>query len=387
MTDREQGKTTLSNWRTWPFNRWGFQNADRLIPTAIISGQPAPPRAMAGLELLDLPFAYPDGRQVTLGGHLGLSAADALLVLQDGEVLTEWYAPWVDPSRPHTVFSISKSITGLLAGIAVGQGLLDPEAQIADFLPMAPGAAYAGAHIRELLDMTVGIAFEDDYLDTAGLFGRYRRAMLWNPPDANLPAETLPDVLADLQQRGAHGERFFYASPNVDMLGLVLERVTGQRYHTYLAEQLWAPMGASGPAYITTDGIGTARASGGLCMTARDLARIGQLLLADGRGEDGQQVVPAAWIEDLREQASFPAWAAGSAADMFPRGRYRSGWYHPDGSGTSFCAIGIHAQWLWVDRTKRRVVVKLSSRPEPSEDAATQREIAMMNAIFAAPLA
>ena len=166
------------------------------------------------------------------------------------------------------------------------------------------------------------------------------------------------------------------------MLGLVIEGATGQRYHEYLAKRLWEPMGAKGAAYITVDRAGTARAAGGLCMTARDLARFGQLVLDGGTNGAGQSVIPRAWIEDMRTRGSRQAWTDGNFNDMFTdKGSYRSCWYSTGNGRGAFCAIGIHGQWLWVDPTSRLVAVRLSSRAAVSDDAASAREIAMMEAI------
>src|SRR5690606_5744822 len=103
------------------------------------------------------------------------------------------------------------------------------------------------------------------------------------------------------------GRRFYYASPNTDLLGLVVERAAGRRYYRYLAERLWRPMGARGAAYVTVDRVGMARAAGGVCMTTRDLARLGQLVLDGGRNRDGVQVVPQGWIEDMRSNGDRQA--------------------------------------------------------------------------------
>jgi CubicO group peptidase (beta-lactamase class C family) len=369
---------TLENWRSQPFSRWSFQNVDRLIPVATIAAEGSPEPDAGSGDLLDAAITYRHGERVSLTRHLQRTGGDAVVVMRDGKVLAEWYAPHVDRARPHTVFSISKSVTGMLAGIAVGDGKLDPNALIADYLPVSPGTAYGDARVRDLLDMTVGVAFEDGYLDRAGLFDRYRRAMLWNPQRPGTFPETLEEVLLSLEPAGAHGRLFHYASPNTDMLGLVIERATGERYHDYLAQRLWRPMGAKGGAYVTVDRAGTSRAAGGLCMTARDLARFGQLLLDDGLDPEGRQVIPAAWIADMRQNGDARAWRDGGSADMFPSGRYRSSWYQTGNDREPFCAIGIHAQWLWIDPVRRLVIVKLSSRDVPSDDAATALEIAMM---------
>lgn len=375
-TDRHA--ITLDNWRVAPAPRWSFQNVRELIPTAEIclaAGDAEPP-AEAG-PLPGLVIAYPDGERLTLDDHLHRSGADALIAMRDGAVIAEWQADNLVPERPHTLFSISKSVTGMLAGIAAGDGLLDPDAAITRYVALPRDCVYAGARVRHLLDMTVDLAFEEDYLDRDSVFGRYRRAMLWNPEHGHGPTEMMAELLASLKPAGTgHDRRFFYASPNTDMLGLVIEGATGRRYADYLGERLWRPMGARGMAYVTVDRAGTARAAGGICATGRDLARFGQLVLDGGRG-----IIPAGWIEDMRLNGDARAWAEGNFNDMFPRGRYRSCWYDVGDDRGSFCAVGIHGQWLWIDPVSRLVLARLSSRAAPSDDLATAREIAVLSTV------
>ncbi len=373
----------LADWRVHPNSRYSFQHVGEFVPTAMVAWpagaeEPSPgPAVLEGMTLADR-----DGGAIDALGHMRRSYTDHVVVLRDGVVVAEWWAETVDPAMPHVVFSISKSVTGLLAGIAAGEGLLDPETGVVDYVPSMAGSAYEGARVRDLLDMTVALDFDEEYLDAGGAFDRYRRAMLWNPERPETTPETMAEFLASLgRDGGPHGARFYYASPNSDLLGLVVERAVGRRYHLYLADRLWRPMGARGAAYVTVDRAGTARAAGGVAMTTRDLARLGQLVLAGGRARDGAEVVPAGWIADMRANGDRRAWVAGNFADMFANGRYRSCWYDVgDGRGT-LAAIGIHGQWLWVDPASRVVIAKTAARPDPSDDDATALEIDMLGQI------
>ncbi|HRP78934.1 MAG TPA: serine hydrolase [Aquamicrobium sp.] len=374
---------TLADWRVHPASRYSFQHVSEFVPVAMIAPgcgaeEPSPgPAALAGTVLTD-----PDGSAIAALDHMRRSYADHVVVMREGRVVAEWLAGTADPARPHLVFSISKSVTGLLAGIAAGEGLLDVEAPVTAYVPSMAGSAYADARVRDLLDMTVAIDFDEEYLDEGGAFDRYRRAMLWNPARADVGAETMEGFLATLGATGqAHGRHFYYASPNSDLLGLVIERAVGMRYHRYLAERLWQPMGARGAAWVTVDRVGTARAAGGICMTTRDLARLGQLVLDGGRAHDGRQVVPKEWIADMRANGDRKAWVEGNFADMFVDGRYRSCWYDVgDGRGT-IAAVGIHGQWLWTDPVSRVVVARTAARPDASDDDATALEIRMLGQI------
>ena len=326
--------------------------------------------------IASLSIVKADGASVTALEHLKQSHADRFVMMRDGVVLDEWLASHGVPDKPHIIYSVSKSVTGMLAGIAIGDGKLDPDARVADYVAVKHGSAYHAARVRDLLDMTVSLDFVENYLDTAGDFDRYRRAMLWNPEHGGAAPETMLDVLASLKPRAhPHGTIYYYASPNTDMLGLVVEAAVGQRFHAYLADRLWGPMGARGAAYVTVERVGAARAAGGICVTARDLARFGQLVLDGGSTRDGRALIPHSWVADMRSNGDREAWRKGNDAHVFAKGRYRSCWYDVGDERGSFCAIGIHGQWIWIDPTSRMVLAKMSSRPAPSDDAATVAEI------------
>lgn len=372
----------LSNWRTHPNSRWSFQNVREIVPTVEIAVAQGETEASPGADALAaLDLTLPDGSKVTALDHLIQSHGDAFVALKDGRLVAEWTAPHCDPASPHIIFSISKSVTGLLAGIAAAEGALDPDAPVTAYVPVPPGGAYADATVRHLLDMTVSLSFEENYLDRQSDFDRYRRAMLWNPEHEGGREETLEAVLVSLPKAAhAHGLRFHYASPDTDMLGLVIERATGTRFHAYLADRLWRHIGSRGAANVTVDRAGTARAAGGLSVTVRDLARFGQMML-DGGTAGGRQVVPERWIDDIRRNGDRQAWLTGDFAGLFGRGRYRSCWYDTGDDHGSLAAIGIHEQWIWIDPVRRVVLVKLSSRPEPSHDPSTMREKSMLRQI------
>ena len=373
---------TLANWRTAPYCRWAFQNVREIVPTATISrpasGQTEMPQAPDGLEVDD-PVT---GSRVDVSTYFEQTEADCFLALKHGKAVAAWCAAHADFDAPHLIFSISKSVTGMLAGIAVEDGALDPEQPVSAYVDLPSSCGFAGARVRDLLDMTVAIDFDEEYLDADGAFDRYRRAMLWNPQRTGAEPESLKAVLGSLGKAGdEHGKQFYYASPDTDMLGIVIERATGVRYHRYLAERLWQPMGATGAAYVTVDGVGTARAAGGICVTISDLARFGQLMLDGGRAADGQQVVPVDWVTDMRRNGSVNAWKTGNFADLFENGRYRSCWYATGDNHDSFCGIGIHGQWVWVDPETGVVIAKTASRGAPSDDDATARDIAVLGQI------
>jgi CubicO group peptidase (beta-lactamase class C family) len=378
QTNESAPEATLANWRQAPYSRWGFQNVRRLVPAAEIPrGDFAAclkPGPVLDLDRID----GPGGSVMRL---LAESDTDGFLVLHRGAMVAEHYAHGMGPKTQHIVFSISKSITGLIAGILAGRGQLDPEAPVTAYVPEAAGSAYDGAAVRHVLDMTVGIRFVEDYVDPAGDVARYRVAMGWNPPSEVARDNDLRGFIAHLPADGSrHGETFHYVSPNSDMLGWICERASGMRFAALMSELLWRPMWAEADAYVTLDRLGAPRSAGGIGMTLRDLARIGELVRRDGR-VGGIQVVPQGWVDDILDNGDRQAWARGDLADLAPQGRYRSQWYVLGPGRDVVCGIGIHGQWIYVDRAAELVIAKVSSQPVAVDDALDHRLLAGFRAI------
>ncbi len=338
-----QGQVSLANWRTAPFNRWAFQHVRELVPSADIAHDPATVRALptATMEAGRLRIPRAGGPAVTLEEFLRAAGTDALVVLHRGRIVIERYANGMAAETPHILMSVSKSLTGLLAGVLVGIGRLDPDRLVTAVLPELAGTAYAGATIRQLLDMRTGVAFDEDYTATAGPIVEYR-----------LRATDAP-----------HGGRFHYISPNSDLLGWVIERATGRRFADLMSALIWQPIGAQHSAYITVDRLGAPRCAGGICATVRDLARVGQVII-DGTAGGGTPVIPTAWIDDIAVNGSPEAWNAGVFAPFFP-GRamhYRGQWYVDRGDAPVLFGLGIHGQYLFVDRRHQIVIATVSSQ-------------------------
>lgn len=377
MTADNHTPATLANWRQHPHSIWGFTHVDRLIPVAPIAagrGSPLPQAAVLDLGRIHVAAHMP------AADVLSRTHTDGFLVLKDGAVVAEHYINQQRQDR-HIVFSVSKSITALLAGILVEKGLLDPDEPVIRHVPEAKGSAYADCSLRHVLDMTVSIRFTEDYLDPLGDVARYRAAMGWNPPGAIASEDGLHRFITSLPKAAhPHGYRFHYVSPNSDMLGWIIERAAGETIADLLSRHLWQPMGAEHDAYITVDRQGAPRTAGGICMSLRDLARLGEMVRLKGR-IDGRRIVPEAWIGDILNAGDPVAWSRGEMVHLFPQGRYRAKWYVPDPSSEVLCAIGIHGQWIYVDLAAGMVAVKQSSQPVPADDAMDHQTLALFRAI------
>ena len=374
---------SLANWRTEPFSQWSFSHVSELIPSAVIAHDPWQIVGMTEVatEMDTLAYRTKTGEPGTIASMLANSSTDGFLVIHRGCIVAERYMGHLDRHRPHIFFSVSKSITGSLAGVLVESGQLDVQATLSHYLPELAGSAYANASVRDLLDMTVAIDFEEAYLDPDSDFMRYRRAIGWNPvPPLSDPSDLRSFLSSTRRGDGPHGHRYHYVSPNSDLLGLVMERVAGTRFADLLSEQIWRRIGAEMPAQITLDRLGAPRAAGGISATLRDLGRFGEMMRQGGRSH-GQQVVPQAWMDDIIENGDTSAWQRGGMSVFIENGRYRSNWYILDKQRGSFCAIGIHGQWLYIDRRSEVVIVKLSCQPKPEDDETDRHVLAAFDAI------
>lgn len=378
------GPATLADWRLPHRSVASFRRVREIVPSADIpAGAPAGLErgAMRGVAAIPVP----DGAgESPFGRFLAEMRATALVCLRGGRIVGEWYGHGYDGLSPHILFSISKSLTGLVAGILAGRGLLDPEAPVTDYVPEA-GGAYGDATVRHLLDMTVSTPFDESYLDAAGDYVRYRIATAWNPPDPAIGQEPGLHAFLTAMPRGEapHGRRFHYVSPNSDMLGWVVERAGGAPFARLFSELLWTPMGAEAAAYVTTDGKGAQRTAGGICARPRDLARVGEMVRLAGMGPRGP-VVPAEWIADMADGGDPAPWRLGDMLELYPDGGYRSKWYRTGMRAGGLAAMGIHGQWLWIDPEREVVIALTSAQAEPVSDPRDLRLIPALDALAGA---
>jgi len=351
----------LSNWRQSPHNHWAFHNVSRIVPTENIAKDPgavsALPSSPMSLDGFSLPMS--DAAALDLAGFLQLSATDAMVVMLGGKLVYETYANGTTAHTPHIIMSASKSILGLMTGILEARGDLDVGRLVSDYVPEIAATAYRGATLRDLIDMRTGVRLDEAQQRA------YEIASNWDPAPEGVSLG-LHDFLANLPASDrSHGGPFAYISANSDLMGWVIEQATGRSFAALVSELLWKPMGAESPAYITVDAAGAPRCTGGLCATARDFARIGQLVL-DGGVCAGRPVIPKAWLDDMATGGDPAAWRDGEWGQAFsfisPNMRYRSGWYGVDDAPKHIFAMGIHGQNLFVDKTCGLVVAKLSSQ-------------------------
>ena len=364
-------RATLANWDLPPFNRWSFQNVRSILPTrAIPRGRgpveplPQSPQALEAVTFTDL-----DGSRRSVADMLASTYTDGFLLLHRGRIVLERYMNGMSEVTLHLSQSVVKSFVGTLIGIMTGRGLLALDRPVSHYVPELAATGYAGATLGQVLDMRSGVRFVEDYLDPASEVGMLDRAAGWKPA---LPGEVLGgiyDFILTLRQERPHGGAFAYRSIETDVLGWVLERATGQGLADLLSQEIWQPLGCEFDASIAIDRAGTCQADGGLNACLRDYARLGLLYLQEGAW-NGRQILPAAWVAACRtgdREAFLPFYGERFAA--FPDSAYSRQWWVYDRKRGRHAASGIFGQMILIDPVQELVAVKLSSWPDPLNDA------------------
>ncbi|MET7332222.1 serine hydrolase [Nonomuraea sp. NPDC005650] len=354
---------TLENWMRPPHNVVGYQRVRELIPTAVVSRGEGP-----AFELV------PGGPEPRLHGLDQGTHTDALVVLHRGRLVHERYENGMRPATRHLCMSVSKSITATAVGSVIASGALSADDEVCAIVPEFRGTGLEGAGVRHVLDMRTGTR-ED--ITTLELQRAYYATCLWAPP-SSFPESPGEDEdsrshLWRLTRVRPHGGDFEYRSTLTCVLGILAERATGLRVPELISQHLWQGLGAEYDAEITVDRNGNALADIGVCCTARDLARLGEVLRRGGLRPDGTRVVPEGWVADTLEPDAGQAAAFtrnGSPWLTLPGAYYRNQWWvaAPRDRGGAYLALGIHGQLLFVHERAELVIAKFSSWPEPWND-------------------
>ncbi|MDT2058382.1 MAG: serine hydrolase [Planktomarina sp.] len=371
----EPNQASLANWRKAPYCHWAFHHVREIIPSAEIPNDPT--------DVWELERGTIDTSSLGLDDAMVATDSDAVVVLHKDKLVHESYRNGMTSRDPHILMSVSKSMLGLVAGTLVERGELAEDDLITKHVPELENTAYVGATVRDLLDMRAGVFFDEDYLATEGPIIDYRFAANWNPVPKDYAPSDLRSFMSSLTEPdGRHGGRFHYVSPNTDLLAWVFERASGMRYAELVSERLWKPLGAEASGYITVDRIGGARAAGGKCLLARDLARVG-MMMANGGQRNGKQVVPASWLEDLVKNGDPQAWKDGDVNPVWGQRdiHYRSKWYVKREAEPLIFGVGIHGQFLFVDPTKKLSIAWFGSQDSPLDSPPFEQVLATIEKI------
>jgi CubicO group peptidase (beta-lactamase class C family) len=363
-------QVTADNWIEGPFNRWGFLHVRELARTARIARGHGPVLELPSdpRDLGSVPVTF-DGSTTSFAEALALTFSDGACVIHDGAVVFEHYADGIDASDTHLLMSVSKSLTATLVGVLAGDGVLDPQRAVTEYVAALRGTAWEGCTLQHLLDMRAGTRFdEEDYgdPDSDGVLideiSGYRP--LRRP---GVPQDTAAWIVG-LDNDRAHGSAFKYRSILTDVLAWAAADATGTRFPDLFAERIWGRIGAECDAEIIVDTAGFPAAEGGICATLRDLARFG-LMHLEGGVAGGRRVVPAAWIDRLlTRDDELVATFDSALLHGLPHAFYHDCWWIWDAEAGIYSGYGINGQQLLIHRPSRTVIARLSTWPIRSDD-------------------
>lgn len=330
-----------------------FPAMEKLFPGHVVK---------AGRKVHPLPAGTPLAIPAAeVDAYIAAQNVAGLIVLQDGKVRLERYARGLTPEGRWTSFSVAKSFTSTLVGAALKDGKIrsldDP---VTRYVPELAGSGYDGVTVKQLLTMTSGVRWNEDYTDPKSDVARMFTL--------DVPAGTDPTVayMRTLPRADPPGTKWIYKTGETNLIGVVVARAVGKPLAAYLSEKVWRRYGMERDAFWMVDQSGHEVSGCCLSVSLRDYARMGQFVLEGGHG-----AVPPAWFAD----------ATASHADIGRGPGYGYGyqwWTYPEGR---FGAVGIFGQSITIDPAKKLVIVQLSAWPQ-----ATGKDLSAARAAFQARL-
>ncbi len=288
------------SFRAFPQLRWSWSHVRQIVPTVNVwrgTGGASPlPRAEQDLDAL--PVTTMGGEATTFARALIDTYADGIVVLHRGRIVFERYFGALKAHQPHIGMSVTKSFTGTLAGILVADGLIDPAAPVTAYVPELARSAFGDATVRQVMDMTTGLAYSEIYTDPSSDIFALRRANGMAPPLPGVPQPSLLEYLTTIAKQGEHDRVFAYKTVNTDVLAWVMRRASGLSLSELLSTRIWQPMGAEEDAHYTVDRLGIESGGGGLNTTTRDLARFGEVMRGGG-SFNGRRLFPTSVVEAI----------------------------------------------------------------------------------------
>lgn len=337
---------------------YNFRNMDALFGARTVrhDGSPTPLRYAPA----ELPAVYSyNGVEKKTAAFIDRTWTTGLMVIRDDRVTFEKYYRGANERSRFISWSMVKSMVSALVGIAVREGRIkDIRQPVTDYVPSLKGSGYDGVPIKDILQMSSGVKFNEDYGDFNADINRLGRILALRG--------SLDEFAASLRSERKPGIYNHYVSIDTQVLGMLLREATGMPLSRYLEERLWKPAGMEADARWITDGRGMEIAFGGLNAVLRDYARFGLLYLHNGVSR-GNQLVPAAWI-----RASITP----DAPHLRPGKRPNSGWvlgygyqwWLPENPEGDYLAIGVYNQFIYIHPGRRVVIVKTSAYPHYTRD-------------------
>ncbi len=302
------------------------------------------------IEAGEATYPLPDGAPLELGefdldAFMTSQNSAAIVVVHDGKVVLERYGLDFSAEGKWTSFSVAKSLTSTLVGAAIADGYIDSlDDPVSKYLPDMRGSAYDAVTIRQLLTMSSGVRWSEDYSDPQSDVARFPEHV---PEDDGVDA--LIDYMRQLPREVEPGTRWLYNTGETNLIGVLVREATGKNLADYLSEKVWAPFGMEQDATWLLSGSGSEIS--GCCIQAatRDMARFGLFAMGGGMA-GGKRVVPEGWFDE----ATRIAFETG----RFDRGYAYQWWTYP---GDAYAASGLFGQGIFVDPQRNLVIATNSN--------------------------
>jgi hypothetical protein len=343
-----------------------FRSMDELFTTRTVARSGSVWRLSRSDQALDFTYQWQDETRPATD-VLERTYTNALLIMKDGQIVSEIYRNNSNERSQFIGWSMTKSITSVLVGCALADGYIDSlDTPISDYLPELKGGGYDGVSIRHVMQMRSGVDYPEryDFANPGTAASNHIAALVRNTARFADVARTLPRIREP-------GELFQYKTIDTAVLGWLIERATGGSVAAYTTSCLWEPLGAESDAYYIMDGppgVGREFSGAGFNATLRDFARFGQMMLDRGVA-DGRRIVSDEWVRESTE----PSGATGAQ-----RGGYGLQWWMIGQDG-AYAAIGLQGQYIYIDPATGTVVVKLSYYP-PGDNRADGETVAFLEA-------
>ncbi len=310
-----------------------------------------------GSSVHPLPPGEPISLPVDIAAYMASQRTAALLVVHDGKVRLERYGLDFDAGGRWTSFSVAKSLTSTLVGAAIRDGhIRDIDDKVAAYIPGLAGSAYEDVTIAQLLTMTSGVRWNEDYSDRDSDVARFNR----HKPDPGL--DTTVSYMRQLRREAPAGSNWLYNTGETNLIGVLVSSATGRQLSDYLSEKVWAPFGMEQQATWILGSTG--HEISGCCLQAstRDFARIGLFMLGGGVAA-GKPVLPDGWIgRATTHQADIGVAGEGYGYQW---------WTYDDGS---YLAQGIFGQGLFIDPRRRLVIASNGNWAKADDPQGAARE-------------
>lgn len=330
---------------------YNFQNMEQVFESASLKPSSKPVKFPKKLNYqLIKEFTFKDSTY-NLADYFMETKHEGLLILHKDTVVFEQYANGLKENTSHISWSMSKSVVATMLGIAHDEGLFQLEDPVTKYLPQFKGTGYDGVPIKNILQMSSGVGFNEDYTDYNSDINRFGRAFA--------TGSSFEEFAKSLKNQRPTGTYCHYVSLDTQVLGILLAKITGKSLTQYAQEKLWNPMGMQDDAQWIVDNTGFEMALGGLNVTMRDYAKLGQLYLHNGY-YNGQQIVSQNWIK-MATTPDAPHLQPGDHGMSSNQYGYGFQWWIPQDNEGDFFAAGIYNQYIYVQPKKELVIVKLTA--------------------------